>query len=157
MQNLDINVDYDKEKVIKLVENLKDKKIINNVEAENIDIDKILEFTKSHIWKELKDSKQIEREKAFYIMLPADEIYNNEIKDEILVQGVIDLYYINANDELVLVDYKTDYVQNEEELILKYNKQLKLYKKALENALNKKVSKVYIYSTHLNKELLEKM
>ena len=27
----------------------------------------------------------------------------------------------------------------------------------LENALNKKVSKVYIYSTHLNKELLEKM
>ena len=157
MQNLDINVDYDKEKVIKLVENLEGKKLINNVEAEKIDIDKILEFTKSHIWKELKDSKQIEREKAFYIMLPADEIYNNEIKDEILVQGVIDLYYINANDELVLVDYKTDYVQNEEELILKYNKQLELYKKALENALNKKVSKVYIYSTHLNKELLEKM
>ena len=39
------------------------------------------------------------------------------------------------------------------ELIKKYNNQLQLYKKALESSLNKKVDKVYIYSTYLGKEI----
>ena len=70
-----------------------------------------------------------------------------------LVQGIIDLYYITKADELVLVDYKTDYVQNEEELISKYKVQLDLYKVALEQALQRKVDKIYIYSVYLNKEI----
>ena len=70
-------------------------------------------------------------------------------KDNILVQGIIDLYYINKDNELVLVDYKTDYVQKGEEqkLIDKYKEQLNLYKEALENSLERKVNKVLIYST----------
>ena len=88
--------------------------------------------------------------------MPADYIYNNGLKDEILIQGIIDLFYINEQDELILVDYKTDYVKDEEELLEKYNKQLELYEMALEQSLNKKVSKIYIYSTHLNKEILLK-
>ena len=61
------------------------------------------------------------------------------------------MYYINKNDELVLVDYKTDYVQKDEEqkLIDKYKEQLNLYKEALENSLGRKVNKVLIYSTLL--------
>ena len=69
------------------------------------------------------------------------------------MQGIIDLYYINKEDELILVDYKTDYIKNDIELIGKYKIQLELYKKALEGALNKKVDRVYIYSTCLNKEI----
>ena len=51
--------------------------------------------------------------------------------------------------------YKTDYVEKgkENELIQKYKKQLELYKKALEQALGKKVKKVYIYSVYLGKEI----
>ena len=65
------------------------------------------------------------------------------------------MYYINENDELVLVDYKTDYVEkgNENELIKKYEKQLELYQRALEFATKKKVSKKYIYSVYLGKSL----
>ena len=65
--------------------------------------------------------------------------------------------YLQEKFESYFKDFSRITGKTKEELILKYNKQLKLYKKALENALNKKVSKVYIYSTHLNKELLEKM
>ena len=54
---------------------------------------------------------------------------------------------------LVLVDYKTDYVQNEEELVEKYKIQLELYKNALENALGTKINDVYIYSIYLEKEI----
>jgi len=73
-----------------------------------------------------------------------------------LVQGIIDLYYINQKNELVLLDYKTDYVENgkEKELKNKYLEQLKIYKQALEQALQRKVDKVYIYSTYLDKEIL---
>jgi len=71
------------------------------------------------------------------------------------VQGIVDLYYINKNDEVILVDYKTDYVQNnnEQELIDKYKEQLNIYKRALEQALNKKVKEVYLYSIYLDKEI----
>ena len=72
-----------------------------------------------------------------------------------LVQGIIDLYYIDKNDNLVLLDYKTDYVANgnEQELIDKYKQQLELYKRALEDSLNRKVDKIYIYSIYLNKRI----
>ena len=88
--------------------------------------------------------------------MTADEIYKNNIEEKILVQGIIDLYYINKNDEIILVDYKTDYVSNnnEQELIDKYRGQLDIYKRALEQALNKKVEAVYIYSIYLNKKIL---
>ena len=153
MQNLDLREEYTKEKVKYLIEELLFKRKITTIEAENIDENKILTFTKSNLWQEVRKAKIVEREKPFYITIPVNEVYGNNIKEEILVQGIIDLYYINENDELILVDYKTDYVKEEKELIQKYYKQLELYKNALEEALNKKVSKIYIYSTCLDEEI----
>ena len=51
----------------------------------------------------------------------------------ILVQGIIDLYYIDKNGNLILVDYKTDYVPdgNLSKLEEKYKIQLELYKKRI--------------------------
>ena len=65
------------------------------------------------------------------------------------------MYYIDKDDNLNLLDYKTDYVENgkENELVKKYKKQLDLYKEALEEALNRKVDKVYIYSVYLGKAI----
>ena len=42
------------------------------------------------------------------------------------------MYYINKENNIILVDYKTDFVKDENELIKKYKKQLEIYKKALE-------------------------
>lgn len=154
MQHLSLKEDYTKEMIKDLIDSLLFKKKISSIEAENIDINKILNFTKSKLWQEVRKAKLVEREKPFYISIPAEEIYGGNIKEEMLVQGIIDLYYINEKDELILVDYKTDYVTDEKDLVDKYIKQLELYKRALEEALNKKVSKVYIYSTCLNKEMI---
>lgn len=153
LQKLDEKQDYDFAKIKELVLNLVKKEIITEKEADNINIDAILKFTKSKIWQELKNAKEVHKEEPFYINIPAKEVYEQDVPEQILVQGIIDLYYINENDELVLVDYKTDFVQNENELKQKYETQLLLYKKALENALNKKVDRIYIYSTFLGKEL----
>lgn len=155
MQKLDEKVDYNLIKVKELINSLVEKQIITKIEADNINPFKILEFTKSEIWRELKTAKLIEREKPFYLNIPANTIYNEEIEETILVQGVIDLYYVNKNNELILVDYKTDYIEKNKkyELVNKYKKQLELYQEALEQSFNKKVSKKYIYSTCLGQAI----
>ena len=53
--------------------------------------------------------------------------------------------------KLVLVDYKTDRAFEEEELIKRYSTQLNIYERALEKSLDKKVDRIYIYSTYLEK------
>ena len=160
MQNLDVNIDYDLNKVNELIRDLLNRNIITNLEAESINPYKILEFTKTDIWKDLKQAKEIYREKPFYINIPIKDILKkstldlDNIKDEsILVQGIIDLYYISKDDKLVLLDYKTDYVEKGKENLLldKYNKQLEIYKDALESALDRKVDKTFIYSVYLGK------
>ena len=155
LQKLNYKEEYNLEKLKNMVNNLVNKEIILPKEAESVNYNKILAFLSSNIWKEMQTAKVVEQEKAFYLNLKANEIYQNDAEDEILVQGIIDLYYITNNDELVLVDYKTDYVENnsEQSLKAKYNIQLEIYKKALEESLNRKVDKVYIYSTWLNKEI----
>lgn len=165
MQYLDINIDYNLDKVKDLIKSLLNRNIITKTEAESINLYKILEFTKADIWKDLKQAKEVYREKPFYINIPIKDILKNDtldlnsIEDEnILVQGIIDLYYISKEDELILLDYKTDYVEKGKEnlLIEKYKKQLEIYKNALEMALEKNVNKVFIYSVYLGKSILVK-
>lgn len=155
LQKLDEKKDYDLQKVKDLISELEQKQIITKKEAENINPAKVLEFTKSNIWKELKHAKEVYKEKPFYINIPAKEIYEEEIEESILVQGIIDLYFIDKQDNLILVDYKTDYVEKgkENELISKYKKQLEIYQEALEQAYNRKIFKKYIYSTWLGREI----
>ena len=122
----------------------------------SVSTEKILAFTKSEIFKKLKSAKKVYREKAFYINIPAKEIYNNDVEEAVLVQGIIDLYFVDENNNVVLVDYKTDYVLEgqEECLVRKYKKQLKLYARAIKEATNNDVDKTYIYSTYLGKEII---
>lgn len=155
LQRLNPKEEYDFDKIKSLIQNLEMNQIITEKESEAINVYKILQFTKSEIWNQLKNAKEYYQEKPFYINVPANQIYDEDIKENILVQGIIDLYFVNESGQVVLVDYKTDYVENgnEFELVEKYKNQLDLYKQALENALDLKVDRVYIYSVYLDKEI----
>ncbi len=152
IQKLDEKQEYTYEKIKSLIEKLVQDEIITKKEAENINITAILKYTQSEIWNNLKNAKAVYKEQPFYINIPASKIVENAEEQQILVQGIIDMYYINENDEIVLVDYKTDYVtdENKQILVTKYKEQLELYKKALEEATKEKVVKMYIYSLCLN-------
>ena len=157
MQKLDISKKgYSYEDIKELIQKLVAQKTITPKEAEAIHINKIYQFTKSKIWNEMINAKEVQREKPFYITIPAKEIYHEDVQENLLVQGIIDLYYITQKDELILVDFKTDYVENgdEQKLVEKYKTQLEMYKKALEISKDKKVDKMYIYSTFLEREIL---
>lgn len=154
-KNIDEKKEYTFETLKELVEDLKNRKIITQKEAEAIPINVLLKYTKSNLFMDLKGAKEVHKEEPFYINIPANQIYEEtpELQENILVQGIIDLYYIDKNGKIILVDYKTDYVEDEKELIEKYSEQLNLYKDAIQRALNKKVDKTIIYSTYLQKEI----
>ncbi len=152
LQRLDFKQVYTLKKLEELKEELIFKKIITQEESKYINLKKVYAFTKSNLYNKLKDCEKIEKEKAFCIKLMANSVFPEAKEETILVQGIIDLYAIK-NNEIILVDYKTDFVENEDELKIKYKKQLSLYKTALEEAFNIKVSEVFIYSTYLEKEI----
>ena len=72
-------------------------------------------------------------------------------EDLTLIQGIIDVFWIEK-DGIVLLDYKTDHVQQTKEIIDRYETQLKLYADALERvfaARKLKVKEILIYSFFL--------
>ena len=154
MQKLDNQKDYSQQEIKDLIEEMKLKNQITDKQQEVINLNKIYKFTQNQIWQRMQKSKILQKEKAFYINIPINQIYKEaNLQGDILVQGIIDLYFIDEDDNLILLDYKTDYVEQEKEdtLAEKYKVQLKLYKNALEEALKRKVDEVYIYSTYLDK------
>ena len=157
LKKLDSNIDYTEEKIKELVNELYENEIITMQEMKSIDIKKIFEFTKSNLWNELKKAKKVYKELPFYINIPVNDLYSDipKTEEKILVQGIIDLYFIDKDNKVVLVDYKTDFIKHGQENILveRYKKQLDLYKTAIEQALNKKVDRVIIYSVCLSKEI----
>lgn len=153
LQKLDFRENYNEKTLNDLIQKLIYLNIVTEKQSQYIDKKRLLEFTKTELFKEIQNAKEIYKEQPFHM-----SVIDENTKESILIQGIIDLYYINQKNEIVLIDYKTDYVEknNEQELIEKYKPQLKIYKKAIEEALNKNVEKVYIYSVYLNKEILVK-
>ena len=116
-------------------------------------INKIHRFSKTSLFNEIKNAKKVFKETSFNLNLTAKEVYGIASNENIMIQGIIDLYYIDQNDDIVLVDYKTDNVQMAKELILKYKSQLDYYKRALEDITGKTVRKTIIYSLKLDEEI----
>ena len=93
------------------------------------------------------------REKPFMMGIPASELDKKYPEGEmVLIQGIIDAFFIE-DGEIVLMDYKTDKVKTDEELLSRYTIQLDYYKRALEASTNMKVKEVFIYSFALGKEI----
>ena len=125
-------------------------------EAQCIRIQDIMMFLHSEIGQRMKkafEADQLYREQPFVLaqsMKNIEKGWNGE--ETVLVQGIIDAYFIE-DEEIVLVDYKTDRVRKGEEqhLIDLYHTQLEDYAQALERMLQKKVKETYIYSFTLGK------
>lgn len=98
---------------------------------------------------------ELYREKPFVMRVKPAELFPDaeEGEEEVLVQGIIDAFFVEEG-QIVLLDYKTDRVQTKEELVDRYRVQLQLYAKALGRALGLPVKEILIYSFHLNETIL---
>lgn len=128
-------------------------------EMKLLDIQKFQRFLKSPVGQRMGKAAvegRLKREQPFMIGLPAKELSIQSTSEEIvLVQGIIDAWFVEE-DEIVLVDYKTDSVRkgHGQELIEKYRAQLRYYAQALERITGKRVKEEIIYSFALGQELV---
>ncbi len=142
------NLNYNEPNIDLYTSNLDDK-------TKKLIVKQISDYTKSNLFERIKKSSKVFRETSFNLNINANEIYDLkdcDLDEKIMLQGIIDLYFIE-DDEIVLVDFKTDNVSNENDLIKKYAIQLEYYKRALEEITNMKVKETLIYSLKLNKEV----
>lgn len=125
--------------------------------TECIRIRDIMEFLNCQSGKRMRECAlkgKLKKEQPFVLGVDAREIYPKEQEgEEILVQGIIDVYF-EEPDGLVVLDYKTDSVKKAEELTEKYHAQLDYYGKALEKMTGKRVKEKIIYSFALKKEIV---
>lgn len=152
MQHLDLGNAESIEDIKRQINLMVIEEFLTEKQAESINIYKIFKFLKSDLGQRMKNSSKVKRELPFYMEIPSSELYKELPYDiyndeKILVQGVIDVFF-EEEEGLVLLDYKTDYVEQVEEFKKKYSLQLKYYKRALEKITEKRVKEVYIYSFH---------
>lgn len=113
----------------------------------------IWRFASSPLGKRVRRAQEagrLRREQQFVLGLPAREMGLADSDEPVLIQGIIDAW-LEEDDGLVLLDYKTDRIgQGQEDVLAKrYRVQLDYYQRALEQMMKKKVKERYIYSLHL--------
>ena len=162
MQKLDFN----RVNTIEEIENQIREMVINELLSEEefkvIRAKKIYNFFKSNLGKRVlksyKSGQKVYKELPFYTEISAKKTDPNLINipesEKVRLQGVIDLFFYEG-DNVILVDYKTDYVERgkEEDLIEKYKVQIQYYKEALSKITGKIVTESYLYSFFLDKEI----
>lgn len=128
-QNLEIKK-YDLESLDLALKDLVSQRKLKKEELAVLDRGKFIDFFNSDLVQDLKEkSINIRREESF--LMKYQDIY---------VNGQIDLMF-EMKDGLVIFDFKTDKRKRPGF----YDRQLLLYKKAVEEALGKKVTAAYIY------------
>lgn len=135
------------------IKRMLDNKLITQKESGMIRSDRVMPFYNSAIGQRAAAARRLEREKSFSLLVPAGEIFDDVGEgDKILVQGVIDCLFEDADGRRVLVDYKTDAVAPEEaqSLAEKHAQQVALYKRAIEEIEGVSIDETYIYSFALN-------
>jgi len=136
------------------IERLLEKRFITKKQAEVIDPRKISGFFRSSLYERIEKSPRVLREFRFIRGISAAKLGYEGTSDEdkITVQGVADCVF-EENGKLIVVDYKTDFVENIEELRERYAGQLHMYRELLSESLGMEVSAAIIWSFRFGKEL----
>lgn len=152
MEFLDFNRAETLKEIDSQIVELELKGVLTREAAAGIHKNDILLFAKSNMGRIIADAqnkKILHREQEFMI-----GIRKETSEDILIVQGAVDMY-IEYEDHIVLLDFKTDRVRHidnpEETLKDRYREQVFYYSKALEQVTEKQVTEKYIYSFNLGK------
>ena len=138
------------------IERLADAGVLSHEEVQGVTAHTFAKFLQSNLFVRMATAdkaKRLIKESPFVMALPAHEVDPSlDSAEPVLVQGIMDAYF-SEEESIVLMDYKTDKVNNKEELINRYRKQMELYGIALRNATGKPVKEAVLYSFSLEEEI----
>ncbi|MBQ2987411.1 MAG: helicase-exonuclease AddAB subunit AddA [Tyzzerella sp.] len=160
LELLDFTKEYDKEMLLATIADLVQSGLLTEEMGTVICPSDILAFLRSPIGKRVQEASRKGKyfaEQPFVIGVEAKEIFpDTESKECVLVQGIVDVYF-EEDGQLIVLDYKTDRVYHANELVEHYHTQLEYYAKALQKLTGKPVKEMVIYSFALHEEILCKM
>ncbi|MFT8352336.1 helicase-exonuclease AddAB subunit AddA, partial [Clostridium saccharoperbutylacetonicum] len=155
MKKINLNKISSIQEIKEQLQELVEDELLLIEELKTINPYKILNFFKSNLGRKIlelnKQGNKIYREIPFYTeisSLEVDKSLNYKYRDEtIRLQGIIDCFF-EYNGDMILLDYKTDYLKQgeEEEFKEKYKKQLDYYSNAILKMTGKKVKYKYLDS-----------
>ena len=130
------------------IDRLRAARFISAREAEAVNARAIERLFASPLGTRMLAAEKPMREFRFSLLMDADKLYGDAAKgEELLLQGVVDCC-IEENGELVIIDYKTDYVKTEEDIAARselYRGQLMAYAEALHRISGKPVKECVLY------------
>ncbi len=144
------NYDSAKADIESEIEHLKRNGFLTEEQAEALDRKKLSDFFNGKFAMRMFSSDKIYREIKVSSFIKASEIYDTDYEDNILVQGISDCVF-EENGQLVIVDYKTDKIRDDKELLDRYKNQIAFYCKAVSKTLGKPVKQAALYSFCLGK------
>ena len=161
LECLDFRGLYHSEKVKEGLEQLVEEGRMTREQADVVRPYDIYAFAQTPLAKRMtaaRERKEFHTEQPFVIQLPARELEMGcDSGESVLIQGIIDAYFYEKNEngenEIVVVDYKTDFAKDGGELLKKYKKQLDYYELTLERLTGKRVKEKIIYSFCLKEEI----
>ena len=157
MEHADFREEYDEEKLDALIGEMITKGKLSQREALALKRDELLKFFASPLAKRMRNGDAMEKERSFAMLVAAKKLFledvYQDVDDMVLLNGIIDCYFLEG-ENIILLDYKSDRMYQEEAFRQRYKIQLELYRRALEQALGKTVTEVYIYSFAMGREIL---
>ncbi len=127
-------------------------KYITPNQARVISQNKLRQFFDSELFLRISSAKNVWRELAFIHRIDAEKLGYDVCGESVTVQGVADCVF-EEDGGVVVVDYKTDYVNDVSELRERYAAQVRMYKELVEMTLNKPVKECIIYSLSLSQQI----
>ena len=122
LELLDYSCSYTRETLKAAIQRFVEDAKIDSVSVQSVNPDDLWHFLQSDCAARMQKaalSGKLRKEQPFVLGVEAGRVYQEadpERKEELLiVQGMIDLFF-EEDGEIVLLDYKTDWVHNEEEL-----------------------------------------
>lgn len=132
------------------------QQFITPQQGETVEPQRILDFFCSHLGQRLVNATQMEREFKFSMLVPAADYYPNaEAGEEVLLQGVVDCWFVEEDGTVTVLDFKTDRVtpNTVEARAKEYRPQLEAYSRALSQALERPVGRCTLWFFALGEEI----
>ncbi len=137
-------VDIQEPDVDKTIAELLGKGLMTKEEEEVVERNAISAFFSGEYGERLKKADKVFREMSFGIEVNVSDIFPQQYNDDtIMVQGIIDLLFVEGENAVVL-DYKTDVFLDAERREM-YKKQLEIYSAAVEKITGCKVVEKCLY------------